>query len=83
MGTSTAIGALLVIAGLILTAFTAMSRGRMSKPRNSAENPAGPTLEPARRNLGFLGVTSNWPGIVLTIIGIILLLAPILQAPLY
>ncbi|KUM27629.1 hypothetical protein AU467_15970 [Mesorhizobium loti] len=35
----------------------------------------GPTLEPRRRGLGFLGLSQNWPGLLMMAAGIILLLS--------
>jgi hypothetical protein len=57
------IGALLVIGGVLFMARAAILRGKMSNPH------AGATLEPDRRSLRFLGVSANWPGIVLISVG--------------
>ncbi|WP_246800738.1 hypothetical protein [Mesorhizobium amorphae] len=35
----------------------------------------GPTLEPSRRGLGFLGLSQNWPGLLMVGVGLILLLS--------
>jgi hypothetical protein len=37
--------------------------------------PAAPTLEPPHRGLRFLGLSQNWPGLLMMGIGIILLLS--------
>lgn len=78
------IGALLIVAGIVYMAGAALSQGRLS---NSAPfgTPAdrsasrlstpGPTLEPRRRGLGFLGLSRNWPGLLMMGIGIILMLS--------
>jgi hypothetical protein len=75
------LGALLTIAGVVYMAVATLRRGRLSDPASTAPgrpaNPAtqGPTLEPRRRGLGFLGLSQNWPGLVMMGIGIILLLS--------
>ncbi|TIO21159.1 MAG: hypothetical protein E5X96_09685, partial [Mesorhizobium sp.] len=55
---------------------------RLSDPASTApDRPApnlatpGPTLEPRRRGLRFLGLSQNWPGLVMMAVGIILLLS--------
>jgi hypothetical protein len=67
------LGALLFVIGIVLLAGQAIYRGRMSEP-----GPAGlgsrNTLEPVHRGLRFLGFGSNWPGLLLFAIGVILLL---------
>jgi hypothetical protein len=65
------LGALLVIIGVVLLASQAIWRGRLSGQGASA--PAG-TLEPPRRGMRFLGIDSNWPGIVVLVLGAALLL---------
>jgi hypothetical protein len=60
------LGALLVLGGLLYMARATIWRGSLSRP-------AGDTLEPPRRGLGFLGVGANWPGILLMAIGAFLL----------
>ncbi|MDX8493176.1 hypothetical protein RFN29_16530 [Mesorhizobium sp. VK22B] len=76
------LGALLTIAGVVYMAGAALRRGRLSDPAPTApDRPApnlptpGPTLEPRRRGLGFLGLSQNWPGLLMMAIGIILLLS--------
>ena len=65
------LGALLVIVGVIVLANQAIWRGRLSG--QGASEPAG-TLEPPQRGMRFLGFDSNWPGILLLVIGAALLL---------
>lgn len=67
------LGALLVLGGILYMARTAIWRGPLSG-RDSSQPPRD-TLEPPRRGLGFLGVGTNWPGIVLLAIGAVLLVS--------
>lgn len=76
------IGALLTFAGIVYMAGATLRRGKLSDPAPTVpDRPApnlatpGPTLEPRRRGLGFLGLSQNWPGLVMMGIGIILLLS--------
>ena len=76
------LGALLTVAGLVYMAGAALRRGRLSDtaptaPGRPAPNLAtpGPTLEPRRRGLGFLGLSQNWPGLLMMVVGILLLLS--------
>jgi len=76
------LGALLTVAGLVYMAGAALRRGRLSDPAPTApDRPApnlatpGPTLEPRRRGLGFLGLSQNWPGLLMMAVGILLLLS--------
>jgi len=76
------LGALLTVAGLVYMAGAALRRGRLSDPAPTAPGrPApnlatpGPTLEPRRRGLGFLGLSQNWPGLLMMAVGILLLLS--------
>lgn len=69
------LGVLLVIAGLLYLARQSIWRGRMSDASTSRTTPQNPTLEPTRRGVGFLGLGSNWPGIVMMAVGAILLLS--------
>ncbi|RRI05900.1 hypothetical protein EH240_05030 [Mesorhizobium tamadayense] len=68
------IGALLIVAGVVYMADAVLRRGRLSDPAPSPAKP-GPTLEPRRRGLGFLGLTQNWPGLLMVAIGVVLLLS--------
>jgi hypothetical protein len=77
------IGALLFAGGIVYMAGAALNRGRLSDPAPArtpddsyATIPAtqGPTLEPSRRGLGFLGLASNWPGLLMMAAGAVLLL---------
>jgi hypothetical protein len=67
------LGALLVIVGVVLLANQAIWRGRLSGQGASSSTPV-PTLEPPRRGMRFLGLESNWPGIVMLVLGAALLL---------
>jgi hypothetical protein len=69
------LGGFLVIAGLLYLARQTIWRGRMSEATSSRAAPQGPTLEPARRGVRFLGLGSNWPGIAMMAVGAILLLS--------
>jgi len=69
------IGALLVVAGVLLLARSAIHRGKMSSSRS------GTTLEPDRPTLRFLGLTTNWPGFLLVFIGALILLWGSLAGP--
>jgi hypothetical protein len=55
--------ALLILGGVLYTARTAIWRGPLSGPDSS--RPVRDTLEPPRRGVRFLGVGTNWPGILL------------------
>ena len=68
------IGALLVICGLLFMARTAIFRGDMSEAQHPAVDPGSVTLEPERRGLRFLGLKANWPGTVLIVVGVLMLL---------
>jgi hypothetical protein len=67
------LGALLFIVGVVVLANQAIGRGRLSGQRTSPSAPVE-TLEPPHRGMRFLGLGSNWPGIVLIVIGGVLLL---------
>jgi hypothetical protein len=68
-------GALLVVAGIVYLAGAALRRGRLSGSLMTPNLPAAPTLEPPHRGLRFLGLSQNWPGLLMMGIGIILLLS--------
>jgi len=67
------LGALLVLGGLLYMASTAIWRGPLSGPDSSG--PVRDTLEPPRRSARFLGLGTNWPGILLMAIGAVLLVS--------
>ncbi|MES0027860.1 hypothetical protein [Mesorhizobium sp. M0040] len=77
------IGVLLTVAGLVYMAVAAIMRGRLSEPAAVSTAPdsppnlatPGPTLEPRRRGLRFLGLSQNWPGLLMMAVGAILLLS--------
>jgi hypothetical protein len=67
------LGALLVLGGALYMARTAIWRGSLSGPDSS--RPVRDTLEPPRRSVRFLGLGTNWPGILLMAIGAVLLVS--------
>ena len=67
------LGALLVLGGFLYLARSAIWRGPLSGPESSG--PVRDTLEPPRRGMRFLGLGTNWPGILLIVIGAILLVS--------
>jgi hypothetical protein len=77
------IGALLTVAGVVYVAIATLRRGRLSDPTTSPATPdhptpfatLSPTLEPRRRGLAFLGLSQNWPGLLMMVVGLILLLS--------
>jgi hypothetical protein len=77
MVTTKLIGALLVACGILYMAVAAIYRGRLTDPHASPGDPAGPTLEPRRHGMGFLGLKANWPGLVIAAIGALMLLLPV------
>lgn len=68
------LGALLIFGGVLVTAGKALSRGRLSEPRESGQASADHTLEPRRPSAG-LSLKTNWKGIVLIALGSFLLLS--------
>jgi hypothetical protein len=67
------LGALLVLGGILCMAHTAIWRGPLSGRDSS--RPVRGTLEPPRRSMRFLGVGTNWPGILLMAIGAVMLVS--------
>ena len=67
------LGALLVLGGFLYLARSAIWRGPLSGPESS--RPVRDTLEPPRRSLRFLGLGTNWPGILLMAVGAVLLVS--------
>jgi hypothetical protein len=67
------LGALLVLGGILYMASTAIWRGPLSGPDSS--RPVRDTLEPPARSVRFLGIGTNWPGILLMVIGAVLLVS--------
>src|SRR5258705_13098849 len=57
------LGALLVLCGVLYMIRTAIWRGPLSGRDSS--RPVRDTLEPPTRSMRFLGVSTNWPGILL------------------
>jgi hypothetical protein len=72
------LGAILLLGGLVYMAWAAINRGRMSDPRANPNDAGKRTLEPRHRGLGFLGWRANWPGLVLTALGGLLLASSLL-----
>ncbi|AZO12780.1 hypothetical protein EN817_01350 [Mesorhizobium sp. M3A.F.Ca.ET.174.01.1.1] len=76
------IGAVLTVAGVVYMAGAVLWRGQLSDPAPAASDrpkpplaTPGPTLEPRRRGLRFLGLSQNWPGLLMMAIGFVLLLS--------
>ena len=67
------LGALLVLGGILYMVRAAIGRGPLSGPDSS--RPARDTLEPPRRGVRFLGLGTNWRGIILMAVGAILLVS--------
>jgi hypothetical protein len=66
------LGVVLFVIGLLVTAIQPIRRGRLSRGVRSAA--ADGTLEPPRPGAGF-GLKTNWPGLTLIALGVILMLA--------
>jgi hypothetical protein len=69
------LGALLVFGGVLYMVRAVIWRGSLSGPDSG--RPVRGTLEPRRRGVGFLGLATNWPGILIIATGAILLLSGI------
>ena len=69
------LGALLVFGGVLYMVRAAIWRGPLSGSGSSRSGPERNTLEPPRRGVGFLGLGTNWPGILLMAIGAVLLVS--------
>lgn len=68
------IGALLIVAGIVLAAGQVLWKGRLSDPHRMDPTGAGTTLEPRERAWG-LHPKHHWPSIILVALGIVVLLA--------
>jgi hypothetical protein len=68
-----ALGALLIVAGLVVLAGPPIWRGRLSGRRSRAATVADNTLEPREPAAGFT-LAASWPGLALIALGAILLL---------
>src|SRR5260370_22286378 len=67
------LGALLVLCGVLYMIRTAIWHGPLSGRDSS--RPVPDTLEPPTRSMRFLGVSANWPGILMMAIGAVLMLS--------
>jgi len=67
------LGALLVLGGFLYLARSAIWRGPLSGPESFG--PVRDTLEPPRRGMRFLGLGTNWPGVLLMAVGAVLLVS--------
>ena len=67
------LGALLVLGGVLYMVRATIWRGSLSGPDSG--RPVRGTLEPPRRGVRFLGLGTNWPGILLMAIGAVLLVS--------
>jgi hypothetical protein len=67
------LGALLILAGVLMTAGKALFRGRLSEPRGSGQASAIDTLEPRKHGRG-LSLSANWAGLALIVLGALMLL---------
>ena len=66
------LGALLAVGGILYMARSAIWRGPLSGPESF--RPVRDTLEPSRRSMRFLGLGTNWPGVLLMAVGAVILL---------
>lgn len=71
-----AIGALLIICGVVLTATRTIQHGRLSDARRPPAAAAPDTLEPKGRGRG-LGIKADLPGLALIVLGALLLLSAV------
>jgi drug/metabolite transporter (DMT)-like permease len=67
------LGALLVFVGVLFMAAQPIWRGQLSGRRSRSEVVGANTLEPRTPGAGF-GLATNWPGLVLILLGALLLL---------
>lgn len=68
------IGALLIVAGIVLAAGRVLWNGRLSEPHRMGPAGSGNTLEPRERARA-LHPKHHWPSIALVALGIVLMLA--------
>ncbi|MBA1156215.1 hypothetical protein [Microvirga mediterraneensis] len=66
------IGALFIVAGIVLAAGRVLWNGRLSEPHRTDSTAGGTTLEPRERALQ---PRHHWPSIILVALGIVVLLA--------
>lgn len=68
------IGALLIVAGIVLAAGRVLWNGRLSDPQRTDSTGTAATLEPRGRARA-LQPRHHWPSIILVALGIVVLLA--------
>ena len=68
-------GALFVLVGVLYLVAKAIWKGPMSGSTPARSGESRPTLEPAGRGISVFGLSRNWPGLALMLLGAILLLA--------
>ncbi|WP_262027934.1 hypothetical protein [Microvirga sp. Mcv34] len=68
------IGALLIVAGIVLAAGQVLWKGRLSDPHGTGSTGNNVTLEPRERARA-LHPRHHWPSIILVALGIVVLLA--------
>jgi drug/metabolite transporter (DMT)-like permease len=68
------LGALLILAGVVVTAMPPILQGRFSRLRRLGTTRPSNTLEPERPARGF-DPQASWPGLAMIVLGAILLLA--------
>jgi hypothetical protein len=65
------LGALLIIAGVVVTAVPSILEGRLSRLRRVDSGQPSSTLEPKRPAKGF---RASWPGLAMIGVGVVLML---------
>ncbi len=65
-------GALMLICGVLYTLWQALGGRPLTDPSRLSQGEQ--TLEPRRQGLDFLGLTKNWPGVALMVLGAICVL---------
>lgn len=66
------LGAILVIIGVLYSAYVAIFRGRMSNPHT--RRAGARTLEPKHSGIRALGARDKWPGLAMIVVGAAILL---------
>jgi hypothetical protein len=73
------LGAILVILGVLYSAYVAIFSGRMSNPHTTRAGAR--TLEPKRSGIRALGARDKWPGLAMIFVGGAILLFTLLTSP--